>query len=75
MGFFLLPKEYMTRILKHDYTSGKEVITDISNELVTVIFSPRKKTKFVFKIQRRDIPLLIKTLQKDENTNTYFAID
>ncbi len=65
----------MTRILKHDYTSGKEVITDVSNEHVTVIFSPRKKTKIVFKIQRRDIPLLIKTLQKGENTNTYFAID
>jgi len=56
----------MGKVIKKDYTSGEEVVTDVSDEIVEIFFTPshRKKDQIHFKIKRRYVMDLINLLRR-----------
>ena len=54
------------KVIKKDYRSGEEVVTDVSDEIVEIYFSPshRKKDQIHFKIKRRYVMDLINLLKR-----------
>ena len=54
----------MGKVIKKDYTSGKEVITDVSDEIIEILFVPRRNERIEFEIKRKDVQTLIWILQK-----------
>lgn len=52
------------KILKKDYRSAQEIVTDVSDEIVKIYFCPREKNSIFFEIKRKDVPALINLLKR-----------